>query len=411
MLGLRQLDELLEAVRYPPGNQARPASRQTGWDSTTATESATAPSPDHEGTAGADTSPVFDRTQQSRPELQQVKARPTTIEISSHKSAAGKTSLLYYLCALAALPKHVGGKASAVVYIDSDGRFSARRLKQIMQHYIIRIRQDTTTTTSTEHVTTANPSGGTTMLASGIDDKGKALALALDASQHIHVFRPQSSSQVLTVLDSLPSYLLDRSRHSSIHRPLGLLVLDSATAFYWQDRFDRDRARLELTAPDMGIGGVPAVQSSGLSPTAETIIRLKAVQDRFECVVAFTTNHPSELRSARVNHTQSNTTQTQMQPPPPSMPSSSAASVSSWTSYATLSLDLSRSPVLQFAPQMSLDECLRDADKRVEAVRNARFVVKVDDLASQLRNGWTEVGQGRSTGFTFRVRNEGVDVD
>ncbi|EXJ88832.1 hypothetical protein A1O3_01896 [Capronia epimyces CBS 606.96] len=411
--GLDKLDKLLEAVRYPP--EPQPATRSLAWDPATATATAAVPNRALEDEELAehddpDNAPIYGRTQGSRSE--QIKAKPPTIELSSRKSGAGKTNLLYYLCTLAALPQDIGGKSATVVYIDSDARFSATRLMQIMQHHIITARQSTTdAANNTENTTTTDLSvpKGTT---AEVKDRDTDTEIALEALQHIHVFRPQSSSQVVSVLDSLPSYLLDRSRHPSFYRGLSLVVLDSATAFYWQDRFDRDMARLGLASP-----GVDVSSSPGPSPTAEIIERLKAIQHRFECVVAFSTNHPSPppvqsypSRSARVHARGGNQSQDQI-PTTPSAPLSLAPAVTSWTSYATLTLDLSRAQILQFAPHMTLEECLRDADKRVEAVRHAQFIAKVRDGPGQLTGIQPERDPGRPAAFTFKIGDDGVDVE
>ncbi|EXJ94795.1 hypothetical protein A1O1_03193 [Capronia coronata CBS 617.96] len=441
-LGLQPLDEFLEAVLNPPSGeeQAPPASRQTAWQ-------LERPGPDDGnedvGTAGyADVeTPRDDRTQ--RHASRQIKPKPATIEISSLKSAAGKTSLLYYLCAVATLPKAVGGKASTVVYIDSDGRFSATRLMQIMQHHMVTTRtqrQDTndgtTGTTDIEGTTTTDAQVSEGAITTAKDNDADR-DIALEALQHIHVFRPQSSSQVMSVLNSLPDYLLDGSRHSSIYRRLGLVVVDSATAFYWQDRFDRDMWRLDAAA-----GGGPASQPSPVPTTAQIIDGLKAVQDRFECVVVFSSNRSSLSSGSRAPHLSTSAQQAnrgrgpqhpkpyqdqnqgQTQPQPqnqtdtemqstPLAPDSSVWTVSPWTAYASLTLDLSRTQVVQFAPHMTLDECLRDADKRFEAVGNARFVAKVDDGPGRVGGVRTELNPGRTGGsaFTFRIAEEGVTVE
>src|SRR4030095_12875097 len=62
--------------------------------------------------------------------------------------------------------------------------------------------------------------------------------------RHVHVFRPQSSQALLATIQSLETYLLDGSDHISGLRPLRAIVLDSATAFYWQDRREAEILRI-----------------------------------------------------------------------------------------------------------------------------------------------------------------------
>lgn len=264
-----------------------------------------------------------------------------------------------------------------MIYVDNDGRFSATRLVQIITHHL-----ETLPSTPT---------------AETIRD------IAHETLNHIYIFRPQSSTQLLSILDSLPSFLLDRTRHSSIYRPLGLVVLDSATAFHWQDRFDRTVAQLDT--PTVADRDQP-------SKTTEIIARLKALQKRFECAVMFSsTSAAPTQKSMQTPHTDPNVAV----PPTPS-------SLSPWTTYATLTLNLTRPAVPQFAPQMSLDECLRDAEKRLDAVRNAPFVATVQEWRHGQGQGQQQAltlaaaggGEGssrRHAGFAFKVVEDGVDVE
>jgi len=381
VLGFSQLDALLEAFRYP----AQPAAGERPE-----LQSSTAPSPpsddrlqaDHHGDDGS-------ALRRHGPRQHKYNAKPAAIEITSRKSCSGKTTLCYYLAALSSLPKSHGGKESMVIYINTEGRFSATRLFQILGHYF------------STHTNNLPPN--TTLTQDAVQ------ATAREAMNHILTFRPQSSSQLLSILDSLPTFLLDRTRHSSIYRPLGLIILDSATSFYWQDRYDRDMARLQSKTPGL-------VESTSPSRTAQIIERLKALQVRFECTVVFstTTTTPPTLTSSHAPPQVQVQGQAQTQTTP-SAPQQGPG-ISPWTAYATLTMTLSRTRVPQFAPQMSMDECLRDAEKRFDAVKNARFVASVELKPSQTREKATAEGAGRggrqqAGGFAFRIGEEGVDVD
>jgi hypothetical protein len=347
-LGVAQLDSLVDGIRPPP---------QQPTNVPLAGESPTGPS--WNATDPVDETFGHDDVGVSGFQARQTRAA-TTIEVTSPKPTAGKTSLLYHLTALAVLPKQYGGQESVTVFVDNDGRFSAARLQQMMKHIV-------------KGTAPSDPN---------------VVGITTAALNHVHVFRPQSSSQLLSILDSLPSFLLDRRQHPSIHRPVGLIAVDSATAFYWPDRFDHDMAKL---------GGQPPPSSK----TAAVVGRLKALQSRFECAVVFTTaSGPSSSPSTK--------------------PDNDTPVVSPWTSYAALTLSLSRSIVPQFAPPTSLDECRRDADRRLEAVAKPKFVaVATTTRIPTDQNGIREstnaagdrAGQRSGVVFTFRITASGVDIE
>lgn len=260
--------------------------------------------------------------------------KPVVLELTSSLPACGKTNLLYYITALAVLPGSHGGQGRTAVWLDTDGRFSATRLREVALGVI-----------------SSSPAGED-------DTKG----LLGEALSHIHVFRPRSSQQLLDTLDLLPSYLLNPAAHLSIRKRLGLLILDTATAFYWQDRFDSEIAR--FLHPDK--------PSDKPSRAAETIKRLKKMQKEFECAVAYSTS--SAFAAAdKPAHLSALDTAAPEEP----------RSVSPWTASATLTLILSRLHVPRFSSQMSLEECLRDQGKRQDAVGRGGFVAEVDRSGSE----------------------------
>ncbi|KAL2404889.1 hypothetical protein ABEF93_008116 [Exophiala dermatitidis] len=467
-LGIPQLDEVLESI-WPGANQPRPqaqpqlddARQHRGWirpaDTGTHRDRGNLPlnqdAGDENENAGPGPRPLaidsdnaqdsdddfVDAQRHHPPQTPSRQAIPkpkfdppaTTMEISSPKSATGKTTLLYYLCAIATLPVESGGKGSTVVYIDSDGRFSASRLMQVMKHYIATSKQKQTTTTpgdvgshslsNNNHKGKSkdpNPSRDNDKLnsvninttsdrnhvnESESESESDVNSIALEALQHIHVFRPQSSKQVMTILQSLPEFLFDRSKiQSSVYRHLGLLVLDSATAFYWQDRFDRDMARLGGTESS----GMPAAAEKPTGTTTSGIIEcLKSLQRRFDCVVAFTTtNYSTTTSTAPSTAPTSGPAATGVgdrrghdtQPAP--APETKPVSTTQWSTYTTLTLDLSRIAVPQFPPQLTLSECLADADKRFAAMRNTRIQIRVR-------------GPPGGVPVVLKTTDEGVDIE
>lgn len=180
------------------------------------------------------------------------------VEIASTASAAGKSQLLYYLAATAVLPETCGGRSAAVVYIDADGRFDAHRLRTV---------------------------------AMGIAQTAVEAATVEDSLQHVHVFQPSSSGCLLATLQTLQDYLLDVKRHVSSARPLRAILLDSATAFLWQDKLRDQIARVEeIGLPASEIEQDRRENRSFVLGTlyAELVSELKRLQGEFGCAVVFT---------------------------------------------------------------------------------------------------------------------------
>lgn len=308
-------------------------------------------------------------------------------------SGSAKTQLLYLLAALQVLPVSNGGKESTVVWLDTDGRFSALRL----YHVICSQLQLQQQTEQQEQIRTHE------------QDRSSLDHIARSALCHVHVFHIQSSSQLQATLDpsSLQSYLLDTRRHHSAHRLLGLLVLDSASALYWVDRFESEMARVE----GQGRRATLEAEHSQLpapSPSATTIIsQLKQMQGFFECAIVFTARTTSSSsRPSTGPHTTLSPERHQQQP-------DQAVTVSPWRVFATFSLNVSRVPISQFPAQMALNECLRDSQQRLTAVREGKVLVSLDTSATLVPKYARERMRtsGTSTnGFMITVNANGVSL-
>lgn len=188
------------------------------------------------------------------------------VEIASTASAAGKSQLLYYLAAIAVLPEPYGGRSAAVVYIDADGRFDANRLRTVAKS----IAQ---TTSPAE--TAPAPAADTVK----------------DSLQHVHVLQPASSGSLLATLKTIEAYLLDTQRHVSSTRPLHAILLDSATAFLWQDKLRDQIARIEeIGLPASKIEQHRREHRSFVLGTlyAELVSELRRLQGVFGCAVVYT---------------------------------------------------------------------------------------------------------------------------
>ncbi len=286
--------------------------------------------------------------------------KPAVLELTSSLPASGKTSLLYLIAARSVLPGDHGGQGTAVVWFDADGRFSAMRLREVIL----------------DAVSSSTTNEGT------ITGDRDTESLVQEALTHVHVLRPQSSIQLVATLDSLPSYLFDVTAHSSLSRRLGLLVLDSASAFYWQDRYHSETARFKH----------PDQPRDGPSRTAEVIMGLRNFQREFDCAIAYSTssafttmNKPALLSTAD------------------SAAPHESRSASAWNRFASLTLNLSRASVARFPSHMPLEQCLLDQEKRQDAVTKADFVAEVDRSGTET---WTanvkEVWRAMEAGGDFR---------
>ncbi|RHZ49840.1 putative Rad51 family DNA repair protein [Aspergillus thermomutatus] len=340
------------------------------------------------------------------------------IEISSASSAAGKSHLLYYLTAIAILPStisgiRVDGRASAVVFIDADGRFDAERLRTVACGLIDRKLKAHSGTGSRE-----TPEG---QIHPPLLTTEELESIIVASLQHVHVFRPQSSSSLLSTLKSLQAYLLDISRHYSSHRPLHAILIDSATAFLWQDKLRDDVARTENI-------GRPVAEIEHernqkriffLSDIyAELVLTLKNLQRHFGCIVAYTCN---TLNSRSVTGYQSHSQSTQ-QPSGPfdlynpsnltatSMPSFRCPLPAPWGTFATLRLVVRRDAVRPFPPMMTVRDAQRDAIMRQNVVLEGRFLGWVNEWEREewprrIVDGLKERNGGV---FSFHVGRGGV---
>ena len=109
------------------------------------------------------------------------------------------------------------------------------------------------------------------------------------ALRHLYVLRPTSSTSLLNRLRAISHIASPRHIHPKPRpdRSLALLILDSATAFTYQDRFDADIARLEAGP---GAEHLHAPTPTTPSRTSQIIAALRQIQHDFECTIVFTTS-------------------------------------------------------------------------------------------------------------------------
>lgn len=268
------------------------------------------------------------------------------------------------------LPTTHHGHGAAVIWLDTDGRFDAARVRVVMQRIL-------------------QTQGNVT-----VDDTGDLLSEAL---QHIHVFRPVSSAALLATLRSIPEYLLTchddgrtgQPQHYSRNRRVHSLVLDSATAFLWQDRWAAALARIPGGAEDERershfATGDNASDGTGRGGNlhADIVTWLREFQEQFSCMLLYTTTM---------------TTGRSGLPYP-------------WPVLPVLRVMVRRDAVQRFGGEMSVEAARADAEARQSVVRRGRCSGWVDlsSVPASVRQEIETRGMGV---FSFRIDDRGVEID
>ena len=313
-------------------------------------------------------------------QLKRASQKPNVLEITSEEPGAGKTHLLFLLAAIAVLPKsHSGvilnGMHSTIVVVDADNRFCVQRLTQIMRHYIEQQCKN-----HQDNMPVATDDSHSPHL-----DEATTSHLISASLQHIHIFRPQSLSSLLTTLTTLQNYLLTSTAHHSSTRRLHSILLDSATAFYWNHRAASETTNLSEPAPQP-------------QPTYNHLVHaLRSLAQLFSCPVIATTSPPFATSASTSSSTAiaigGRGTGIGLSAPPAIrrhfMPHS-------WSAFVTVRLHVARVAIPRFALGLSVEEALREKEERQREVEKGMFVVVADD------------GSG---GFGFSICGEGVEVE
>ncbi|KAE8168684.1 hypothetical protein BDV40DRAFT_294628 [Aspergillus tamarii] len=342
-----------------------------------------------------------------------IKRTEPVVELSSTSSGAGKTQTLYYLTAVAILPSEFHGvklgRESAVVFIDTDGRFDAERLLTVARGIVrkkFETQSENAESTTTESVPLYTEEDLNSMLVTSL--------------QHIHVFRPQSSAALLSTLQSMDTYLLDLTRHFSSARPLHAIIIDSASAFFWQDKLHDEVARTEdIGRPYEEIESERREKKSFylFDMYADLVAELKRLQRRFGCAVIYTTiawsgrSMPGQLSTPGPSGSFPLFDPSDV--PVSRTPSFRSSLPGPWGVFPTLRLVVQRDVVRPFQPAMTVHEAQREAPMRQEAVLKGRFVGWVngwgrEDWPRRVVEGLDEKDGGM---FGFYVGTDGVDFN
>ncbi|CDO76615.1 hypothetical protein BN946_scf184868.g29 [Trametes cinnabarina] len=139
-------------------------------------------------------------------------------------AASGKTHFIYHMLVACLLPEtrldmELGGWGKAAILFDADGKFSIHRLHELL---VSRLKSFL---------------GDDDSMDNGVSTED----LATECLQHLHVFRPTSSAQLAITLLNLPHYHATDSRLQ--RKEIGVLAIDSMSAFYWRDRYTLEQLR------------------------------------------------------------------------------------------------------------------------------------------------------------------------
>ncbi|EMD42195.1 hypothetical protein CERSUDRAFT_129655, partial [Gelatoporia subvermispora B] len=119
------------------------------------------------------------------------------------------------------------GWGKAALLLDTDNSFDILRFHRLLVSHLTRqLEQGYSSWTGHVH----QPS---------LPDLAEELASI--CLQNLHVFQPNSSPQLATTLLNLPKY---HATHPYLHKlDIGILAIDSMSAFYWKDRYDVEQSR------------------------------------------------------------------------------------------------------------------------------------------------------------------------
>ena len=298
---------------------------------------------------------LIDAVDETKPQTSYTKKPPPIIELSSIAPGGGKSHLLYHLTALAILSTHHAGNQACVIILDTDNAFSITRLANQLKLLLIR-------NAGPETETSEAPINET----------------ILSALLHVHIFRPQSLASLIATLDSLPTYLFDKTKHYSFDREVAFVAIDSLSTFYWQDRAETEDAAFLATTTTTTLTKPQAAYS-----TLSTSLKVTTIT--FTCPAIVTNWHLGPHQQERSFR--------------PTLPGLSPA----------LRLVVERLPVRKFPPGIGIEQAQREAEDRQKAVDEAKFECTVNDWGVDERV--LRKLQAAGSRFIFQINAQGVVID
>lgn len=318
---------------------------------------------------------------------QEQEFKPAVIELTETSQTGGLVHILYTAIAAAVLPPgpasqpgdqtanrtslYNGGKSGIAIVLDAEGTFDVSLLTQTM---LSLLPAPTTPVPTVDAPSDKRPS-----------TPPAHLQTIEQALSHVHIFRPSSLAQLAATAAYLPTYLRSlhapaSAGHASYDRALALVVLDSASSFFWQDRQAHaeaeDAAALNPTTNPVETHPDPP-KAAGKPGTAwdDLVSALRALQASFPSAAVLATVWP--LTPA---------------PAPSSAATPARAAFRShlpaaWSSLVTARLVLQREPVRKFPVGLGLAQCTREErESRAKVVSEGRFSVwRVGGARAELR--------------------------
>ncbi|KAG7099319.1 hypothetical protein E1B28_001177 [Marasmius oreades] len=165
-------------------------------------------------------------------------------------SGSGKTHLLYAAIIICISPATGGGWGKGAVLFDSDNSFDLNRFKSLFTSHVA-------------HSLHSTPFSQTLQ------------TLVDRCLNSLHIFRPSSSDQLASSILHLPLY------HSSqmMRQEIGLIAIDSLSAFYWPDRYAIEQLRSRA--------GYNTVKDAS-NPLRHILIALERIRVMYRPLIIFT---------------------------------------------------------------------------------------------------------------------------
>lgn len=296
------------------------------------------------------------------------------------------------------------GRGGAVVLLDTDGRFDVQRLYYIIDGVV-------------RHAVHGSSSSNTS---DSNENDALISTLICDTLQHIHIFRPQTSTSLLSTLKSLDTYLLHNPSKTSSSWHLHGIFLDSASAFYWTDRLRNEIARTtEIGRPATEIQQGREQRTSFYMSVLyyDIAAELRRLQGVFDCGVVYTTWGITPRSSSSSSSTALGGGEgygnSIWQGPPTFKPHLPAP----WnSSFPDLRLVVQRDHVRTYPVTSAFSEWERDAPIRQSVVVKGKFSAWVDTSNITAWAGGEAVLSALrkmpdNGGFPFWVREDGVFMD
>ncbi|KAI9236739.1 MAG: hypothetical protein BYD32DRAFT_418057 [Podila humilis] len=162
-------------------------------------------------------------------------------------ACSGKTTALYAIIISTVLPRfwrhsqgrapfNLEGRSKSVMFMDMDCGFSADRLRTLISTHVI-ARFTSQQSQEAEEQTAIDIHSQ--------EFQAKLNQLATSCLQKVHVFRPPSATTAIVMLRSMDQYLSQVTPLAtpSSGSPFALMILDSVSSFFWQEKLHSNHTR------------------------------------------------------------------------------------------------------------------------------------------------------------------------